>query len=132
MSLALWVPCDGRNVSSSKYGMFSGNVPDLRGLFLRNVNDYGVSFDGVGKVKPDRANPDSTAAGVFQQESFKSHEHGLEWWPNGGQKKPNTYPGINNSYNPGVKQGSTKGVKANGGNETRPKNMTVYYYIKIN
>lgn len=132
MSKVIWVPCDGRNVSSSKYGKFSGNVPDLRGLFLRNVNDYGVEFDGVSKVDTAQSNPENTKAGVFQNESFKAHTHGLRWWASGGRVLPNVYPGINNSYNPNVNQASSKGVMSSGGNETRPKNMTVYYYVKIN
>lgn len=132
MSKAIWVPCDGRNVSSSRYGEFSGSVPDLRGLFLRNVNDYNVPFDGVREVKPLQANPDNTPAGVFQNESIQSHTHGLQWYASGGMELPNIYPGINNSYNPKPNQASSKGVSPTGGNETRPKNMSVYYYIKIN
>lgn len=125
MSVAIWVPYDGRNVRSSHYGKFSGNVPDLRGLFLRNVNDYNVPFDGVGKVKDNQANPENTSAGVVQEDIFKSHDHSL----NNAQINAGGAPGPDgNNYRA---YGTTK-TGSNGGNETRPKNMTVYYYIKIN
>ncbi len=132
MSKVKWVPCDGREVKSSKYGKVNDSVPDLRGLFLRNVNDYDVGYNGTPSVNPIHMNPENTKVGIYQDDDYESHIHGLVWWASGGMNKPNTYPGINNSYNPGYNQSSDKGVTPSGGKETRPKNMTVYYYIKIN
>lgn len=128
MSEAIWVPCDGRNVSSSKYGEYSGNVPDLRGLFLRGINDYSDPFPGVSVVNVKQANPDNTNAGVFQSDTFKSHNHTLgdagkaDW---DGKANKNSQR-VNNNGGTGV---TTTSV---GGSETRPKNVTVYYYIRIN
>lgn len=128
MSEAIWVPCDGRNVKSSKYGEFVGNVPDLRGVFLRGVNEYGVDFPGVSVVNSIQSNPDDTQAGVFQSDSFKAHSHNLgdagkaDW---DGKAKSNKQRVQNNG-------GSGIVTSATGGSETRPKNISVYYYIKIN
>ena len=144
MSKAIWVPCDGRNVLKSKYGDFSGNVPDLRGLFLRNVNDYNVKFDGVDKIKDERKNPDDTNAGVFQNYAMVNIKGA---WigsnPNqtatGGITAINYRYGDRNDWNWENKSTGKKfifdaskseGVKVS--SENRPKNMTVYYYIKIN
>ncbi|MBC3846293.1 hypothetical protein H8K90_07875 [Winogradskyella echinorum] len=136
MSKAIWVPCDGRNVRSSKYGEFSGSVPDLRGLFLRNVNDYNVAFDGVGKVKSEQKNPDNTSAGVVQKDAFQGHRHfeqntlvmtGSRDLPNQPDQRPNQ-KGATNSAGKFDAGFGTPRIST----ETRPKNMTVYYYIKIN
>ncbi len=136
MEKAIWVPCDGRDVRASTYGKYVGSVPDLRGLFLRNVNDYNVPFDGVGKVKTERANPDNISAGIFQPDAFQGHKHfsentlvrkGKDDLPNQPDQRPKQ-EGANNSagvYDAGF-------GKPRISSETRPKNMTVYYYIKIN
>ena len=130
MSKVIWVPCDGRDVSSSRFGEFSGSVPDLRGLFLRNVNDYNVPFDGVAKVSENQANPENTSAGVFQKDTFETHFHTTEKLTFG--HKNHGYP-ASEDLNPGGWAGYLKlKTDSKGGNETRPKNMTVYYYIKIN
>lgn len=125
MSKAIWVPCDGRDVRSSDYGKFSGSVPDLRGLFLRNVNDYKVPFDGVAQVSTEQANPENTSAGVFQKDEVGRHKHGLTVDSDSGAGGGSTFK----SDNQVRKTNYTKDYE---GNETRPKNMTVYYYIKIN
>lgn len=128
MSEAIWVPCDGRNVKASKYGEFVGNVPDLRGVFLRGVNEYGVDFPGVSLVNATQANPDNVQAGVFQSDSFKAHNHNLgdagkaDWDGKVGENRQR----VTNSGGNGIV------TSVVGGNETRPKNITVYYYIKIN
>jgi hypothetical protein len=136
MSKAIWVPCDGRDVRSSKYGEFSGSVPDLRGLFLRNVNDYNVDFDGVGAVKAEQKNPENTSAGVFQPDAFQGHKHfsqntlvvsGDKDLPNQPDQRPNQKGATNSAGQYDAGYGSPR-IST----ETRPKNMTVYYYIKIN
>lgn len=131
MSKAIWVPCDGRSISRSKYSDF-GTVPDLRGLFLRGSNDYpGSSYPGVAIVNNSHKNPDDTKAGIFQSDAIISHHHrtNMEWggnWTDRGNgwgvkyDPDRTFLSEQNYSNPG------------GAAETRPRNMTVYYYIKIN
>ncbi len=139
MSKALWVPCDGRNVTASSYGKFSGNVPDLRGVFTRGVNDYGVLFDGVAAVAIEQANPAGTNAGIFQSDSFKSHAHNSQVSSDrvgdpDGSDDTNGGAGAGDSYWRGNKylNANTHPTSPSGGNETRPKNVSVYYYIRIN
>ncbi|WP_025665050.1 hypothetical protein [Aquimarina megaterium] len=70
MKVVKWAPCDGRIVNNSIYGSKLNDVPDLRGLFLRNTSDYEVKFDGVYPVKPDQANPGNTPVGKLQSDTF--------------------------------------------------------------
>jgi hypothetical protein len=147
MAAALWIPCDGRTLTVSKYAKYSGGkIPDLRGVFLRGINDYGVSFSTVEPVSDSQKNPDNNVAGQLQSDAFQGHRHG---WrgdktahiPGGGndyatQTNSGASVGQNWSDNAGslILDPTTDGV--NGAvrisSETRPKNRTVYYYIKIN
>jgi hypothetical protein len=136
MGKAVWVPCDGRLVGSSKYAHF-GAVPDLRGLFLRGANDFGVIYEGVAVVDDAHKNPDNTHSGVFQQDAFQSHNHGM-----GVALGPfgTNYTTVANVTIGDARLASPSQVPINnsviqnagGSSETRPKNMTVFYYIKIN
>ena len=117
-----WVLADGRDVTGSEYATITGNttVPDLRGLFLRGKND-GRSD---GKENPDGDLP----LGSYQADMFKSHSHG-------GTMNISASP-TGNSYNP---NGSSlqffqwsQPTKPAGGNETRPRNATVNWFIKVN
>lgn len=121
MSTAIWIPCDGRELYASKYAQF-GTIPDLRGVFLRGINDYGVTYSGVSPVADTQKNPENKQAGDFQADEFKKHSHRL--------------PGARSKGGGGFKGGDNPDYVTNsdvtGGEETRPKNVTVYYYIKIN
>lgn len=123
MSKVIWIPCDGRKLNASKYANY-GIVPDLRGVFLRGINDYSVNYSGVSVVSETRKNPEDKKAGDFQSDELKSHSH--------------TYNGRSNAtYMSGAGQshpqnGTVDQTSFFGGAETRPKNVTVYYYIKIN
>lgn len=141
-----WAPADGRKVNGSKYGAYAGTVPDLRGVFLRGLNKFYVGM-------PDntlQADPDIRTAGSFQADSIKRHKHvlndpghthpvasgystagGSNGKPGGeltnggnGNGDKNVHPALQN----------TTGITLNeyGGAETRPKNIAVYYYIRIN
>ena len=129
-----WAYCDGRIATGSVYGAKKTNLPDLRGVFIRGINDMGL--DGVPPAKNDQLNPEQKTAGEYQSDAFKSHEHGIIWTVrnpeciNGNWN--NVYPGLPNTYNHIADNSSSKGAGATGGNETRPKNVTVYYYIRIN
>ncbi|MCA9278647.1 MAG: hypothetical protein H6815_10690 [Phycisphaeraceae bacterium] len=125
------------------------SVPDLRGVFLRGINAGRDRFE----------DPDGErAAGSFQRHAFASHQH----WMFGGSKGAGannlgagneSLPAYARSFHPpGAKstdpihgesyeiwsstqtddaslRGKTKGT---GGVETRPNNVAVYYYIRIN
>jgi hypothetical protein len=121
MSKAIWIPCDGRVLNSSEYSKF-GTVPDLRGVFLRGINDYGISYPGVGNVSYLQKNPGNEKAGVLQLDDFKEHSHNV----------PGTGAGTTGWALENVGRIGSYPTSPNGGAETRPKNITVYYYIKIN
>lgn len=138
-----WLLCNGREVDRSAYpdlyaaigtlygpgnGSTTFNIPDLRGLFLRGINDGRVDayrdedaasrVDYAGTVTGDRV-------GTFQQDELQSHNHG---------------------YNAGVGRGCADDAADyfhafwdwmvqytstdTGGTETRPKNAAVNYIIK--
>jgi hypothetical protein len=97
-------------------------LPDLRGMFLRGIN-MGRS-DGLQDPEGERQ------AKSFQDDSFESHTHEL------------TQPVLcHRDYCGATGEDLNSGGWAShqkvpltsvGGSETRPKNVAVYYYIKIN
>jgi hypothetical protein len=128
-----WAPCDGRQVTGSKYGAKRNNVPDLRGLFVRGINDMGVA--GAPPSIPDRLNDTpNVIAGQFQSDAFEAHTHNanlkLGAEPLDGGARANSAAGSHGSVSPSWVSESL--VTSRGDNETRPKNLTIYYYIKIN
>jgi hypothetical protein len=120
-----WAPCDGRPLPYSKYSTFASqpNAPDLRGVFLRGLN----SFDPTYTVSPSnqQLNPENTPLGGFQNEAFKEHNHG-GFDVGGGSSGPRNALSIDTRI-----ENRWETSKA-GGNETRPKNISIYYYLKIN
>lgn len=115
----IWVLADGRT-ATTEYFQATGNanVPDLRGMFLRGLNEG----RNDGKEDPD---PDFEGnvriAGSYQADTLKSHSH-LESLAsgNGGIHSGGSYGVVNQ-----VQTGKT------GGNESRPRNMAVYWYVKV-
>jgi microcystin-dependent protein len=118
-----WAKCTGQQLSKEDNpGLFdvigyayggSGNnfnVPDLRGLFVRGLDE------GKG-IDPNRS------LGTTQEDSIKSHTHGC----NGGG---------GNEGGPFIDSTSaidyqTVQTLAFGGAETRPKNIALVYCIKL-
>jgi len=126
-----WVLADGRNVSGSRYNTITGNVtvPDLRGQFLRGKNN-GRS-DG-------NQNPDGDLTlGSYQVNEVKGHNHigGMTTDVNFAMSYGGTSAAPNTTWRYGVQNasGSLNAFTSNtGGNETRPNNITINYFIKIN
>ncbi|MBK9151816.1 MAG: hypothetical protein IPM26_12840 [Saprospiraceae bacterium] len=141
-----WVPLNGGDMTDSRLSNITGqtNVPDISGLFIRSQE-----FSGGANRDPDRSS--SSAIATFQDQSYQSHNHGLNdpghshpindkvrllsgnnFNIAGGSKlifSPNQYLTENRIINP-----STTGISVNnfGGAETRPKNLNVWMYIRIN
>jgi microcystin-dependent protein len=123
-----WLLCDGSAIPnttgsvqgktanfSTLFSIVGGTVPDLRGVFIRGVdNNRGVD---VGR-----------GIRSYQDDMIKSHNHALG--NNGRSNEPAT----------ATKQGieinnkTTKQYNINnesfGGTETRPKNVALHYIIK--
>jgi microcystin-dependent protein len=120
-----WLAADGTAVSRSTYatlfaaiattygvgdGSTTFNVPDLRGYFVR----------GTG------TNSDGTASGTFaakQADELKSHTHTYTFKTTTGGSLAGGDP--NSVGNTTVNTGAT------GGTETRPRNIAMFYCIKI-
>ena len=132
-----WSPADGRSVAGSRYEQLANNdsAPDLRGLFLRSVNEY-----PDGERRTDAfADPEDRMAGALQASAVQSHVHRLEPYPEGGVDNHGSGhnariqiedgPAAANQ-NPRLLAGRC--VNGSCGPETRPKNIAVYYYLKIN
>lgn len=85
------------------YARYGGELPDLRGLFIR----------GLGG--------NSAALGVIQDDQIKSHAHDYLQVRGGGNGQTS---GGSSNYN------TTVQTSTFGGNETRPKNMAFLYIVK--
>jgi hypothetical protein len=128
-SESIWVPADDRDVSGSIYAKETGRtkVPDLRGMFLRGLNysspDRLRSDDWID---PDDPKGKERTAGDVQRDSFGMHRHETSSISTRGWES-------NASGQIWIRHGEKGGkVGEAGQKETRPKNVAVYYYIKIN
>ena len=115
-----WVLADGRDVSGTAYESLTGVsfVPDLRGVFLRGAN--GARMDGLGNPEGD------LVLGDYQADEIASHRHygpGVSVIANGPMHGGHGVPSneSNNAYWSGY----------TGGTETRPRNVTVNYYVRV-
>ncbi|WP_281638395.1 hypothetical protein [Flavobacterium marginilacus] len=130
-----WAPCDGRSVAGSDYANYDAVVPDLRGVFLRGLNDFKVPL--APSINPQQADPDPDVKGnprkekSFQNDAIQTHTHNFNtggWYNNGNKGSGIGYVGVN--WDQGrTTTGPTGNVSEK---ETRPKNVAVYYYIRIN
>ena len=134
-----WAPCDGRPVPNSRFQTLTSQnqIPDLRGVFLRGLNIFDP-YQPVPLVSADKGDPENRIAGTFQSDAFQGHKHLTEdrIGVYQGREAPNTpHQRHTVTGNPAINTAGT--VNAGYGNpkistETRPKNISVYYYIKIN
>jgi hypothetical protein len=123
---------DGKAAPGTEYARLTQNArtPDLRGAFVRGLNldrrDHGSDPDGT-----------SRKAGDYQSDSFQAHGHQVEEGTTNAFST-GTFFGVFGTNKPLVgrvlkptkleeKYGEPR-VSA----ETRPKNVAVYYYIKVN
>lgn len=134
-----WAPADGRSVVGSEFGRILTNVPDLRGVFLRGLNQFYKNGEGAPTLSGAQADPEnSRTSGKFQSDTFTKHKHtvgplnvGHSNIGNGEKLNPNwriTSDDGPNWQNVNIQQ-TTNEV---GDAETRPKNVAIYYYIRVN
>ena len=125
-----WVLADGRSATGTIYNTITGAsaIPDMRDIFLRGKgNGRGINPDG------------DLALGTYAADKYLSHNHGGTYLDGDGGLGDNasnvagSYSyGFSEGYNTGAASSVTYGVKANGGNETAPKSVTVNIFIRIN
>jgi len=121
-----WSPCDGREIPNSKYEQLSSTnrVPDLRGLFIRGLNSFDPRNE-PNHVDPLHADPDiKRTAGSFQDCAIQAHSHPFVAAVTAGPYR------TTGGYCAEAPTASTTG--STGGPETRPKNVAVFYYVRIN
>lgn len=129
-----WLPADGRDTPSDSIYLteFSKpKLPDLRGMFIRGHN----KFDDVRGIRQDKwKDPGERDSDGYQNDQFEKHKHdanmeiGAE--PTSGRAKANQAAGAHGRI--GTMYTSHNLIVDNsGGNETRPKNIAAYYYIKV-
>lgn len=133
-----WVPMDGRSLAQGDVlrqltGMAS--LPNGGGLFVR-AQDFANSDND-----PDRDSNSPVA--TLQGDNFKAHNHSITdpghnhsggaFWPGGGPEQEQSGSAENRTTftSTGL---STTGITINdtGGAETRPKNLNLWVYIRIN
>jgi len=126
-----WQLMAGQSVAgSSKLGMLGiSQVPDGRGYFIR-AHDTRIS----DRVDVDRSN--TTPIGTIQEDEFKSHDHNIA---NKGLMTKNigfgtlvTATGFDATNDEGNIKDNAVNMPTAGGSETRPKNINLYLYIRIN
>jgi|JI8StandDraft_2_1071088.scaffolds.fasta_scaffold04208_5 hypothetical protein len=149
-----WVPMDGRNVFGSQWSVLTGanNVPNAGGMFFRS-HEYSNSND------PDRT-PSSPIA-TAQNQGFKSHSHTGQTNPDlghnhmlsgGGLIQQNGSGFVANfdpDFDPTLPEADVRNLRSgtsspsgghshnittdpNPGGDTRPKNLSLYAYIRVN
>lgn len=130
-----WLVCDGSAISRTDYAdLFAAigtvwgagdeistfNLPDLRGEFVRG-------FDAGRGVDVDRL------FGSSQADEFKSHNHPGEFH-NGTSTHDycagGNMPSMLKKHNGGQQTIAQGNVAAEGGSETRPRNIAMTYAIK--
>jgi microcystin-dependent protein len=133
-----WLICDGSAVSRTTYanlfaavgtawgngnGSTTFNVPDMRGMFLRGVDSRTTGQndpDNTARTAQTTGGNSGANVGSVQQDQFESHHH--------PSNSSNASLGLGS---PVLTAGSGASNTGNtGGNETRPKNVFVFYIIK--
>lgn len=137
-----WLLCDGRSIPNAQYpelfntigtgfggtGFPDFNLPDLRGMFLRGADLNAQQDPDIGDRTAQAVNGNTGKAvdtvGSRQGDQFTVHQHTLS--------QVNCFGGNSDWHISGG--GSQQVIEAPptdnaGGNETRPKNVYVYYLI---
>ena len=149
--------CNGTSYSASTYGNlytvigtnYGGgggyfNVPDLRGMFIRGVDQgTGRDPDSNSRGQLNAGGNSGDAVGSYQSSQFYSHTHGdaghihsyvYQYGRNGGGGADGGSGNGTLFAGNGTAGNNTSTGNANitysGGSETRPLNVYVYYIIK--
>jgi hypothetical protein len=117
-----WALADGSKTPDNKaYKLISDTLPDLRGVFLRGKNYSRLTSTG---------NPEKDVElGTYAYDAFKNHTHDIKY----SVKSENFQRAFQFRSEKDVpSQFVESGNSKTGGVETRPRNVTVNYFIRIN
>ena len=119
-----WVLMNGQSCTGSTYASITGatTVPDARGTVLR-CKDYGVGRNSSG----------DTALGTYQDDAFQDHQHvsTYDFGDEGGTSRNQGSSAGTRNWNSRTSLASQSG-SGKTASETRVKNITVNFFIKIN
>jgi len=102
------------------------HLPDLRGRFLRGVDGAAGRDPDSGARTPSNTGGNSgDAVGSVQDDNFKEHTHTITTYDT-------AFGGSANIQGYGASVRDAPSTNATGGAETRPKNVAVNMFIKIN
>lgn len=127
-----WAPCDARSIAGSELARLGGgtHTPDLRGMFIRGLNRF--ASDEPDPVSKKRQDPNTKRkVGSFQPENVGDHSHGFYQASRGGTTTADKGGDRKGLWHDGSPTNNTK-THSNPSGEVRPKNVAVFYYIKIN
>lgn len=116
-----WILANGEEIpTSTLFYKVTGKtkLPDLRGVFVRGLN---VNRND-GNQDPDGQN---RQVGDFQRDDFLKHDHSIHTAGVWGR----SFKGEDGEPRTAHKQDGNTEDK--GGQETRPRNVALFYYIKI-
>ena len=159
-----YLPCNGDPVSRTTYarlfsvigtywgagdGSTTFNLPDIRGRFLRGVDEgSGRDPDALSRGFSSAGGATGDSVGTVQGHSFGSHDHGGGSHGHGidatsgaiiapqGTGDAGTSGtlgnfGVTSTSNEVITKSSGNTIISNGGNETRPVNAGVHFIIKF-
>ncbi|MBY3179324.1 hypothetical protein HFO27_32805 [Rhizobium leguminosarum] len=130
-----WILADGRSVIGTKYAKLTGDqpIPNFQGMFLRGI-------DVSTSRKPGSVEGHATALPVASRFVGQTSVAGDHVHSGGAGFGNDRYEAGGDDYRAvGATQTGAAGshhhvveITGGGDSETRPKNVAVYYYIKIN
>ncbi len=132
-----WVLMDGRDITGSRLAEVTGltDIPDARGMFLRGKNYTRPSGTG---------NPDGDlAVGTYQADENASHSHVFSFSLGAGNRPVASIDltaGLQSDEDPDDNRLNVEETQGDfpltidnaGGDESRPKNTTLNWFIRIN
>ncbi len=106
-------------------------TPDLRGVFLRGLNNFGTQVGARTDSYRDNQNAPLSSVdgperplGSMQSDDFESHNHAVR------EGTTASSDGSNFDSGPDFSRDVENGTRNKGGAETRPKNMAISFIIK--
>nr|VFJ91653.1 MAG: hypothetical protein BECKLFY1418B_GA0070995_102718 [Candidatus Kentron sp. LFY] len=136
--LNYWAPCDGRDIKGSRLQERTNHAkaPDLRGVFLRGLNKFDLDESESKAVSGKQRDPGPRDADGFQGDNPGAHDH-VYYGDRAHDKSAIDYVHVQHTengvwYSGDYQQTKERPTGKNPTGETRPKNVAVHYYIKIN